>query len=257
METQVDNVHIFQPIASELSMTDRVYRYLLEVINEGVFAAGQQLPSENHLAESLKVSRVTLRSALQKLELEGYIKRKRGIGTFIADSGPHTIEAGFEILTSFTYHILSTGGLPGLKHFSIETEVPDERVAKALNLPNNELVSVLYRLRTVDDEPVQWSHIRLPQKYLPPSTSAEEMGHSLYEFLERKYGLIITRTEATISADITDETLANLFSIPIGKPTLRVEQVHFNWEGQPILHSIAYYPQESSSITVQRNRKHR
>ena len=43
----------------------------------------QRLPSEEALAEMLNVSRTTIRTALQGLEQDGIITRKRAVGTTI------------------------------------------------------------------------------------------------------------------------------------------------------------------------------
>lgn len=56
-----------------------------ELIREGKFKAGDQLPSERELAETFKVSRTSLREALRALETEGLVVSRTGAGTFVAD----------------------------------------------------------------------------------------------------------------------------------------------------------------------------
>ncbi|HXS24915.1 MAG TPA: GntR family transcriptional regulator [Gemmatimonadales bacterium] len=63
----------------------RVYRVLSQALAEGRFAAGAALPSEPRLMRDYGVSRSTVRRALDRLESEGRIERRRGSGTFARD----------------------------------------------------------------------------------------------------------------------------------------------------------------------------
>lgn len=58
--------------------TDEVARRLVEAIELGLFAEGQQLPSESELALQLGVATVTLREALVVLRQRGLIETRRG-----------------------------------------------------------------------------------------------------------------------------------------------------------------------------------
>ena len=53
-------------------------------IEQGELAAGDRVPSEHELGRQLGVSRHRTRLALRELEVEGYVVRRRGSGTFVA-----------------------------------------------------------------------------------------------------------------------------------------------------------------------------
>jgi DNA-binding FadR family transcriptional regulator len=61
--------------------------YLKRIVHRGELGPGDRLPAERQLAVALGVGRVTLREALQELETEGYIVRRRGVtgGAFVTD----------------------------------------------------------------------------------------------------------------------------------------------------------------------------
>ncbi|TBU91987.1 FadR/GntR family transcriptional regulator [Stutzerimonas kirkiae] len=65
--------------------TEEVVRRMIEVIELGVFAEGEQLPSESELAQQFGVATVTLREALAVLRQRGLIETRRGRkgGSFI------------------------------------------------------------------------------------------------------------------------------------------------------------------------------
>lgn len=62
---------------------DSVYERLLDNIKSGRWAPGDKLPSEGELCSMLQVSRVSIRSALQRLQALGFIEVKRAKGSFV------------------------------------------------------------------------------------------------------------------------------------------------------------------------------
>ncbi len=65
----------------------QIYSDLKERIESGEWSYGAMLPSEFELCDVYGVSRGTVRQVLAKLEEEGFIRRERGKGTFIARLG--------------------------------------------------------------------------------------------------------------------------------------------------------------------------
>ena len=66
-----------------LALKERVIRQLTRLIDEGVLAPGDQLPSERELSEELQVSRGTVREAVQFLQTLGLLEIRHGSGTFV------------------------------------------------------------------------------------------------------------------------------------------------------------------------------
>jgi GntR family transcriptional regulator of arabinose operon len=64
---------------------DAVYRKLKEDIISGKLSAGTKLPKGTDLAKQLDVSHITLRSAMENLEEDGFIIKVHGKGTFVTD----------------------------------------------------------------------------------------------------------------------------------------------------------------------------
>ena len=69
------------PRIENVPLTDQARSAILTAIIEKRFE--ERLPSEDALAELLNVSRTTIRTALQSLEQDGIITRKRAIGTTV------------------------------------------------------------------------------------------------------------------------------------------------------------------------------
>ena len=66
-----------------LSLSDEVYNQILIKISEGTWKEGEKIPSESKLCEMFQVSRVSVRSAIQKLQGQGLITTMQGIGSFV------------------------------------------------------------------------------------------------------------------------------------------------------------------------------
>lgn len=69
----------------KIRIHEEVFSQIRELIGEGRFKAGDQLPSERELAETFKVSRTSVREALRALETQGLIVSRTGAGNFVAD----------------------------------------------------------------------------------------------------------------------------------------------------------------------------
>ena len=65
------------------SLRSQVYAQLKAQLMEGVWKVGEKLPSEHELCDLFGVSRVTVRAAIQQLEILGLVETKHGGGTFV------------------------------------------------------------------------------------------------------------------------------------------------------------------------------
>jgi GntR family transcriptional repressor for pyruvate dehydrogenase complex len=65
------------------SLRSQVYSTLKEKIMKGDWQEGEKLPSEHEFCTVFGVSRVTIRAALQQLEILGLVETKHGGGTFV------------------------------------------------------------------------------------------------------------------------------------------------------------------------------
>jgi GntR family transcriptional repressor for pyruvate dehydrogenase complex len=68
-----------------VSLRSQVYTQLKKELTMGTWKAGEKLPSEKDLCQSFGVSRVTVRGAIQQLEILGLVETRHGGGTFVRD----------------------------------------------------------------------------------------------------------------------------------------------------------------------------
>lgn len=70
-------------IEKRQTLADQLYGQVLEQIVSNKLAQGGKLPSENQIATAFGVSRPVVREALRKLQEDGLVEARRGVGTFV------------------------------------------------------------------------------------------------------------------------------------------------------------------------------
>ncbi len=78
-------VDSFTRINRRPSLTDDISQKLSRMVLEGELAAGQQLPTEQSLAESFGVARTVVREAISRLKHDGLVDSRQGVGAFVAE----------------------------------------------------------------------------------------------------------------------------------------------------------------------------
>lgn len=82
-----------------VGITEHVVQRIKDLLISGELEAGSRLPPERVLADRLKISRPSLRTALKALSVMGIIRARPGSGTYIADSIPEIFTEPMHFLT--------------------------------------------------------------------------------------------------------------------------------------------------------------
>jgi GntR family transcriptional regulator len=191
-------------------------------IESGRWQPDEQLPTESKIAERFGVSKITVRQAMQALAEQGYIRREQGRGTFVSrrkfDEGPRE-------LTSFTEE-MKRHDLVASSHVLAQTVVlADARVSDALRLAEPESVFVLRRLRLANGEPMGVQTAHIPAALVPGLEKENLESASLYETLQKRFGLYPARARETYFAALADQAASDLLGIAAGSPVFAVERV--------------------------------
>jgi DNA-binding GntR family transcriptional regulator len=99
----LNNESLLRPIeATDLS--ESVYQILRQWIINQSFNPGQRL-NLTELEDSLQVSRTPLKTALKRLELEGFVEIQARSGTFIAQIDREKLDENYKIRSSFELYV--------------------------------------------------------------------------------------------------------------------------------------------------------
>lgn len=86
---------------TRMLLSEQVAEKIKEMIREGKFPAGEQIPSENELSKQLNVSVRTVREAVKFLISRNILVIQRGVGTFACEiPGVSADPFGFEFMDS-------------------------------------------------------------------------------------------------------------------------------------------------------------
>ena len=199
---------------------------LAQAIRDGRYLADEALPSERVLSESLKLSRVTARKAIDQLVDQGLVVRRRGSGNYIAPK----LEQPLTRLTSFSEELQQRGFTPSSRWLtrSLSAATPDEQLS--LGLSTGARVARLERLRLADDVVMAYEMTVLPEHALPDPAQVDA---SLYAYLAMR-GKAPVRALQHIRALNAEPQLADRLEVPRGQAVLFITRVGYLESGQPV-----------------------
>ncbi|MCW5322702.1 GntR family transcriptional regulator [Verminephrobacter aporrectodeae subsp. tuberculatae] len=219
---------------------------LAEGIREGRFEADAALPSERALSESLSVSRVTARKAIDQLVDQGLIVRKRGSGNYVA----LRLEQPLSRLTSFSEELRQRGYTPHSRWLqrSISAALPDELLP--LGLSPGARVARLERLRLAEEAVLSYEVSAIPQTVLP---NPEAVDASLYEYLARSGNAPVRALQhiRTLNADMK---LAERLELPVGAAVFFVTRIGYLASGQVVELTHSYCRSDCYDFVIEMRR---
>ncbi len=200
-------------------------------IEANEYAVGDSIPPEPELERRFRVSRVTVRNAIDLLVSQGLLVKRPGKGTFVRAA---KVTQPLNVITSWTETMLARGMKVETAELRVEEKEPPVEVSKALGLPPGQAVVEIYRLRLANGQPISYM-----TNYLVPSIGRPLMelgitGESLYRTLEEKLGVILATAEEIVEAQAADREQATRLGVKRGFPLIRVTRVTSDPEGVPI-----------------------
>lgn len=139
------------------------YLHLKTVLSEALdqdFAVGEVLPNERELAARFGVARATLRQALEQLELEGRLQRRRGVGTTVAPP-----RVGVDVGSA--QHSWPGESVDGWEPVDAAEAAPSPAVLKLLGTTPGELVLAVRRTRVEQGQVLAAELLYVPASSVP------------------------------------------------------------------------------------------
>ena len=217
-------------LAGELAAAsaEPLYRRLENALKQALATArikrGAVIPSERVMSETLGLSRVTVRKAIDGLVSDGFLDRRQGAKTVVSSR----LEKSLSTMTSFSEDMRSRGLSPGCIWISREISRPSPAEMMALGISGSEKVVRLNRLRTADGVPIAIEMATLPARFVP---EPQAIGDSLYEYLETT-GALPVRALQRMQAKPGTEEERRLLDAPDDASLLTMERRCFLADGQ-------------------------
>lgn len=200
----------------------QVEQAIRAIINGGEWSTGDQIPAEDRLCQMFGVSRITLRHALRNLEESGVLRREHGRGTFVRST---TLVAGTRELTSFTQEMKHMGVKATSSLLECSLTIAGPEAAAALEIDEGDPIVRIRRLRLGNGQPIGIQTAQLSGARVPGFLDAGLPQGSLYESLERGYGIVPTAAREVYRVAAVGAEDAALLDLAPGGAAFVVERI--------------------------------
>ena len=243
------------------SLTQQIEQILIHRIRSGKYSPDSQLPTEVELAAEFKVSRATVRSALNTLSTLGLVVRRHGTGTFVTQL-PH-ISNPLDQAIDFQELIANYCCQPSFEHVHTTIEPANALMADALQISHGDSVLVSHKIFYADAKPAIFCTNTVPlqhfkSKLLEQVLAEPETLEPFFTFLEEKIGLRVEYYVARVRPIQARHChFHNPLPMPASTPVLEIDEVAYTVEGRPIFHTFEYHPENQMRFELIRRRAHR
>jgi GntR family transcriptional regulator len=205
-----------------------LYALLSNALTDGTIAPGSALPSEPELASRHHLSRTTVRRALERLEKEGRIIRRRGSGTF-ARQAPAATKLCLNLHT-FYQDLPTIAAKTSVSLLRFEPETL-QNGARDLQSQLGEPAFVIQRLRKYHGTPYQLSTAYVPQS-IGRQIRRRSLGNTSIITMLDRFGQKTVSAEHKMTAVPADDLASRALRVSLGAPLLRIRAVFTDSKGR-------------------------
>lgn len=226
--------------ASPVPFHHQVKESLKRQVLSSELKPGDKLPSEFEIAETLGLSRNTVRQAILALVNEGLLYRKQGKGTFVSRE---RFRRGVPGLTGFNEYIRGLGQVPSSKVFLVEYTRAYTEVALRLQLPGDSLIVRVERQVCADGQPIGYHEIFLPPavwemiQLSPPDLNNQ----SFYNLIENNCRLALASADETIEVGYATPHVAKYLDVVPGSAVLLMSRLVYSHKDEPVCYAENVY----------------
>jgi GntR family transcriptional regulator len=196
---------------------------------------GSAILPEVELEQNFGVSRITVRRAIDDLVQEGILVRKQGKGTFVQSPKlTHELNA----VTSWTEQLRMLGFTAQTADLQIREVEASPALAKELRISRGDALCMVMRLRLANGEPMSLMTNYLPASLVPELARKFVKGESLYDLLNKVYGLVPDVAIDKVETRLPTREEAKRLMIPARTPVLCVNRISYLTEGTPLEKSV-------------------
>lgn len=218
------------------------YQEIADELRQRLASAGvgRVLPSESELSAEFKVSRVTIRRALEILRDEGLVDARQGFGWYMAGD---PVRQHLDELGTIEGQLEERGIRTERRVIEFDFRVAPLRVAAVLG---TDQVLRVKRLNLADDTPFAVVTVWCPAELGHHLSRRDVERHPFYELL----GVPLRGATQTIGADSVDGADATLLGVPVASPVLRCERITTDIHGRAVLMSEHVFPAHRTEFVV-------
>jgi len=205
-------------MANEINYQSPIYLQLREVvrtkIEEGEYLPGTAIPSENALADTYGINRLTVRNAIDALVHEGMLKRVQGKGVFVVGD---KVERDLDSLGGFTQTMRSKSKKPKVKILAKNIRKAGEVMSRIFSVDPDSDLYYIKRLCYADDEPFSLEEVFIPSDVVPKLDGIDLSVFGIYEVYDF-YGIQLKEAYQTLDIAKLPQKDARMLGIDASLP---------------------------------------
>lgn len=214
----------------------KLYVQLLSIlrckIESGEWESDVQIPTEDELCRTYDVSKATVRVAVSKLVMEGFLRKWQGKGTFVANPASLT---GMAMKTRLTDNMFGEGVHAKKELLFRGVRKPSTDISAFLK-SEEDVYHIMYK-RTVDHEPacLEESFIHM---VLIPGIQDEDIGNcTFFELIQRKAVKRVSKVVQSFElSDLTGDPAQRLH-LADGTSALLMHRLLVGSDGSPLAYT--------------------
>lgn len=182
------------------SKYDVIYKDLKKKIESNEFSYQELLPSENTLIQTYECSRNTIRRAVSKLVMDGYVQTMQGKG--VRNIYRPVEQTAFTLgeIESFKESALRNGQIPSTKVLQFLQITADEKLSDRTGYPVGTELYYIQRLHFLDEKPLIINHNYFLKNAVPELTT-EIAEASIYDYLEHTLHMTIVNSRRIMTVE--------------------------------------------------------
>ena len=225
----------------------KIYKQLLEEIQNGTYPPGTKLPSEPELADMMNVSRMTLRKALSLLQEEGMLQNIHGKGNYIRKRTAAELGTGMEIMQHPFYGSSRRGADEVELCFRLEPA--DEVVCKRLE-QKTPVVVILERWYKKASCVCGYTKSWIPIEIFSEEKIDLNENEQLKQFFEQEIYEKYRQVNYTYTTELMDNIKEEKYTISEEKFVICIEEKIYKEEEKLALIQMHYLPLEDFSMKL-------
>lgn len=173
---------------NEIPLYQQLKEALKAAIKNGTFPSGEKIPTETELSEQFKVSRITVRRAVEELCQEDFLSKKQGKGTYVKHN---KVKRKIEHLLSFGQACEANGMVPSRLVTKRKVISLNSEDAAAMGVEAGTSAIFIQRVNLADGYPIMCENNYYPYERFS-FLLEESLDCSLYKLLEEKHQIKVT-----------------------------------------------------------------
>ncbi|CAG9164667.1 GntR family transcriptional regulator [Cupriavidus pinatubonensis] len=235
----------------DLPRFQQIRLILRDRIRGGYYETGMPLPGERQLAQEFGVARVTVRSALARLEEEGMVARLRGKGT--VPTFRHASTAATAVRGGLLDNIVSVSKRTRVTVLEWKRMPAPPAVSTALDLPPGAAVLKVVRVRKFKAQPIAYTEVFVPDDLAGALDRHTLQDTPMLVALEQ-HGVHVVSADQTLGAAVADLQVARILRLSPGVPLLRVSRIATDRQGRRVQYLVGLYHPERYTYQMRLSR---